>query len=61
MVTDDGRWDGYGTISIGLLLGIGYSAVAQYFNHTFRSRDDVERILGVRSVMQIPMLPRTQA
>lgn len=38
----------------GLFLGIGYSAIAEYFNHTFRVTEDVERILGTRLLMTVP-------
>lgn len=38
----------------GLFLGIGYSAVREYFNQTFRESEDVERILGARLLMTVP-------
>jgi len=41
--------------AIGLFFGLSYSAIAEYFNHTFRSADDVEQILGVRLLMTVPM------
>lgn len=41
-------------VLIGLFFGVGYSAVAEYFNHTFRSGEDVERILGTRLLMTLP-------
>jgi uncharacterized protein involved in exopolysaccharide biosynthesis len=40
----------------GLFLGIGYSAVSEYFNHTFREGTDVERILGTKLLMTVPEL-----
>lgn len=43
-------------VLIGLFLGLGYSAVAEYFNHTFRDGDDVERMLGARLLMTVPKL-----
>ncbi|MEO8654195.1 MAG: GNVR domain-containing protein [Ramlibacter sp.] len=44
---------------IGLFLGIGYSALAEYFNHTFRDERDVERMLGARVLMTVPKLRGT--
>ncbi len=41
---------------LGLFLGVGYSAVAEYFNHTFRDDDDVERILGTRLLLTVPRI-----
>lgn len=38
----------------GLFLGIGYSAISEYFNHTFRETEDVERILGTSLLMTVP-------
>lgn len=38
----------------GLFLGIGFSAISEYFNQTFRDTEDVERILGIRLLMMIP-------
>ncbi|CAG1018003.1 hypothetical protein BURC_02720 [Burkholderiaceae bacterium] len=46
---------------IGLFLGIGYSAVAEYFNHTFRNADDVERMLGARLLMTVPKVQGSAA
>ncbi len=46
---------------IGLFLGIGYSALAEYFNHTFRDERDVERMLGARVLMTVPKLRGTDA
>ncbi len=40
----------------GLFLGIAYSAVGEYFNQTFRNAEDVERILGVRSLLIVPRI-----
>jgi uncharacterized protein involved in exopolysaccharide biosynthesis len=48
-------------LAIGLFLGIGYCAVAEYFNHTFRDNDDVERILGIRLLMTIPKISAKQS
>jgi len=41
---------------LGLFLGVGYSAVAEYFNHTFRDGEDVERILGAPLLMTVPIV-----
>ena len=41
-------------VLLGLFLGVGYSAVAEYFNHTFRDNEDVERILGAHLLMTVP-------
>lgn len=38
----------------GLFLGVGLSAVREYFNQTFRETGDVERILGVPLLMTVP-------
>jgi uncharacterized protein involved in exopolysaccharide biosynthesis len=42
--------------AFGVLLGIAYSAVREYFDQTFASADDVERVLGVRSLLVLPRL-----
>lgn len=41
---------------IGLFLGIGYSAISEYFNRTFRNERDVELMLGARVLMTLPKL-----
>lgn len=40
----------------GLFLGIGFSAITEYFNQTFRETQDVERILGTQLLMMIPKI-----
>lgn len=46
---------------IGLFLGLGFSAIAEYFNHTFRDEKDVEGRLGERVLMIMPALREAQA
>lgn len=41
---------------VGLFFGIGYSALSEYFNHTFRNEKDVELMLGARVLMTLPKL-----
>lgn len=41
---------------LGLFFGIGFSAIAEFFNHTFRDEKDVEDILGQRVIMTVPQL-----
>lgn len=48
-------------VLVGLFLGIGYSAIAEYFNHTFRDEKDVESMLGERVLMTMPKLRETGA
>lgn len=43
-------------LGIGLFLALTYSAIAEYFNHTFREGADVEQILGKRLLMSIPLV-----
>jgi uncharacterized protein involved in exopolysaccharide biosynthesis len=38
----------------GLFLGMGYSSISEYFNHTFREPEDIERLLGTRLLMTVP-------
>ncbi len=44
------------SVLLGLFLGVGYSACAEYFNHTFRNGEDVERILGTRLLLTVPRI-----
>ena len=46
---------------LGLFFGIGYSAIAEYFNQTFRNEKDVERMLGERVLMTVPQLQEAGA
>nr|WP_306441634.1 GNVR domain-containing protein [Methyloversatilis sp. XJ19-49] len=39
---------------VGLFLGVGYSAISEYFDDTFRSADDVRRILGADLMLTVP-------
>ena len=41
---------------IGLLLGLAYSALLEYFDHSFRGDDDVRNLLGVPLLMTVPRL-----
>ncbi len=41
-------------LAIGLLLGLAYSALVEYFDHTFRGKDDVKSTLGVPLLMTVP-------
>lgn len=41
-------------ILVGLFLGVGYSAISEYFDDTFRSADDVKRILGTELMLTVP-------
>ena len=41
-------------LGIGLFLALTYSAIAEYFNQTFRDADDVKQVLGKRLLMSIP-------
>ena len=43
-------------LGIGLFLALTYSAIAEYFNQTFREADDVEQVLGKRLLMSIPLV-----
>lgn len=39
---------------LGLFLGFAYATVAEYFDHTFRDREDVDAALGVPLLVTIP-------
>ena len=39
---------------IGLLLGLAYSALLEYFDHSFRGADDVQGVLGLKLLMTVP-------
>lgn len=41
-------------VLVGLFLGIGYSAISEYFDDTFRGADDVKRILGTELMLTVP-------
>jgi uncharacterized protein involved in exopolysaccharide biosynthesis len=41
-------------LAIGLLLGLAYSALLEYFDHSFRGADDVQNVLGLRLLMTVP-------
>jgi len=39
---------------VGLFFGIGYSAIREYFDNTFRDEDDVRSVLGTDLLLTIP-------
>ena len=41
-------------LAIGLLLGLAYSSLLEYFDHSFRGADDVQNVLGLRLLMTVP-------
>lgn len=41
-------------LAVGLFFGIGYAAIREYFDSTFRSADDVRRSLGADLLLTIP-------
>ncbi len=41
---------------VGLLLGFGFSAVNEFFNHTFRGNEDIVDVLGVPLLLSMPFL-----
>jgi uncharacterized protein involved in exopolysaccharide biosynthesis len=41
---------------VGLALGFGFSAVSEFFNHTFRDHEDVFDVLGVPLLLSVPFL-----
>ena len=41
---------------VGLLLGFGFSAVNEFFNHTFRGNEDIVDVLGVPLLLSMPLL-----
>lgn len=41
-------------LAIGLLLGLAYSALLEYFDHSFRGAEDVQNVLGLRLLMTVP-------
>ena len=41
---------------IGLLLGLAYSALLEYFDHSFRGADDVQGVLGLKLLMTVPRM-----
>lgn len=43
-------------LGIGLLLGLAYSALLEYFDHSFRGSEDVQGVLGVPLLMTVPRL-----
>jgi len=40
---------------LGLFLSFGFSAVREFFNHTFRDDDDVASVLGVPLLVSVPL------
>jgi uncharacterized protein involved in exopolysaccharide biosynthesis len=41
---------------VGLTLGFGYSAVSEFFNHTFRGNEDIADVLGVPLLLSVPLV-----
>jgi uncharacterized protein involved in exopolysaccharide biosynthesis len=41
---------------VGLALGFGFSAVSEFFNHTFRGHEDILDVLGVPLLLSVPLL-----
>jgi uncharacterized protein involved in exopolysaccharide biosynthesis len=39
----------------GLLLSFGFSAISEFFNHTFKKDEDIEDILGIPLLMSVPL------
>ena len=43
---------------LGLFLGFAYSVISEFFDHSFRHKDDVEAILGIPLLASIPDIKR---
>ncbi len=43
---------------IGLLLGLAFAVIAEFFNHTFRHEQDVRRVLGVPLLLTVPLVAK---
>ena len=41
---------------VGLVLGFGFSAVREFFNHTFKGQEDVADVLGVPLLLSVPLV-----
>ncbi len=41
---------------VGLVLGFGFSAVSEFFNHTFRGHEDIVDVLGVPLLLSVPLV-----
>ena len=41
---------------VGLVLGCGFSAVSEFFNHTFRGHEDIVEVLGVPLLLSVPLV-----
>ena len=41
---------------LGLLLGLAYSALLEYFDHGFRGAEDIKQLLGLELLMTVPRL-----
>jgi len=46
---------------VGLALGFGFSAVSEFFNHTFRGHEDILDVLGVPLLLSVPLLGGVEA
>ncbi|MDB5406569.1 MAG: cell Wall and Capsule [Rhodospirillales bacterium] len=42
--------------SLGLLFGVAFAIIAEFFNHTFRNEHDVRSVLGIPLLLTIPQL-----
>ena len=43
---------------LGLFIGFSYSVIAEFFDHSFRHKDDVETVLGIPMLASIPDIER---
>jgi uncharacterized protein involved in exopolysaccharide biosynthesis len=41
---------------VGLVLGFGFSAFSEFFNHTFRGNEDIVDVLGVPLLLSVPLV-----